>query len=215
MSNLFVDKISGKSGTSSGAPITLSGDTATLSSGVTGIPAAGITGTLGSGVTGGSGLTALGTVASGILGAGVSLKIHTATGSGDTSNQSNGYNFGPELNIASADNPNGAIFLVISGGGRMLWTGDMKSTHTTRHLEGGTAWTTTNGTDNTLIMSSSNYLSTTSYWLINPTTYCTYTNDSGGAVEVEFKMRLLSSSTSRWYANDTETQGGIIAIKVH
>lgn len=51
MSNLFVDKISGKSGTSSGAPITLSGDTATLSSGVTGIPAAGVTGTLGSGVT--------------------------------------------------------------------------------------------------------------------------------------------------------------------
>ena len=35
MSNLFVDKISGKSGTSSGAPITLSGDTATLGSGVT------------------------------------------------------------------------------------------------------------------------------------------------------------------------------------
>lgn len=50
MSNLFVDKISGKSGTSSGAPITLSGDTATLGSGVT-IPAAGVTGTLGSGVT--------------------------------------------------------------------------------------------------------------------------------------------------------------------
>jgi hypothetical protein len=49
LSNLFVDKISGKSGTSSGAPITLSGDTATLGSGVT-IPAAGITGTLGSGV---------------------------------------------------------------------------------------------------------------------------------------------------------------------
>ena len=49
MSNLFGDKISGKSGTSSGAPITLSGDTATLGSGVT-IPAAGITGTLGSGV---------------------------------------------------------------------------------------------------------------------------------------------------------------------
>ncbi len=49
MSNLFVDKISGKSGTSSGAPITLSGDTATLGSGVT-VPAAGITGTLGSGV---------------------------------------------------------------------------------------------------------------------------------------------------------------------
>ena len=34
MSNLFVDKISGKSGTSSGAPITLSGDTAILGSGV-------------------------------------------------------------------------------------------------------------------------------------------------------------------------------------
>jgi len=50
LSNLFVDKISGKSGTSSGAPITLSGDTATLGSGVT-IPAAGVTGTLGSGVT--------------------------------------------------------------------------------------------------------------------------------------------------------------------
>ena len=55
MSNLFVDKISGKSGTSSGAPITLSGDTATLGSGVdlssATIPAAGITGTFGSGVT--------------------------------------------------------------------------------------------------------------------------------------------------------------------
>ena len=58
MSNLFVDKISGKSGTSSGAPITLSGDTAILGSGVdintslasATIPAAGITGTLGSGV---------------------------------------------------------------------------------------------------------------------------------------------------------------------
>ena len=63
MSNLFVDKISGKSGTSSGAPITLSGDTATLSSGVdlssATIPAAAITGTLGSGVTGGSGLDAV------------------------------------------------------------------------------------------------------------------------------------------------------------
>ena len=58
MSNLFVDKISGKSGTSSGAPITLSGDTATLGSGVT-IPAAGVTGTLPVGVTGGSGLDAL------------------------------------------------------------------------------------------------------------------------------------------------------------
>ena len=55
MSNLFVDKISGKSGTSSGAPITLSGDTVTLGSGVT-IPAAGITGVLPVGVTGGSGL---------------------------------------------------------------------------------------------------------------------------------------------------------------
>ena len=58
MSNLFVDKISGKSGTSSGAPITLSGDTVTLGSGVdlssvTGIPAAGITGALPAGVTGG------------------------------------------------------------------------------------------------------------------------------------------------------------------
>tara|TARA_B110001454_G_scaffold200204_1_gene205626 strand:+ start:1313 stop:1921 length:609 start_codon:yes stop_codon:yes gene_type:complete len=55
LSNLFVDKISGKSGTSSGAPITLSGDTATLGSGVdlssATIPAAAITGTLGSGVT--------------------------------------------------------------------------------------------------------------------------------------------------------------------
>jgi len=58
LSNLFVDKISGKSGTSSGAPITLSGDTATLGSGVT-VPAAGITGVLPSDVTGGSGLNAL------------------------------------------------------------------------------------------------------------------------------------------------------------
>ena len=62
MSNLFVDKISGKSGTSSGAPITLSGDTATLGSGVT-VPAAGVTGTLPNAVT--DNITTLGTVASG------------------------------------------------------------------------------------------------------------------------------------------------------
>ena len=35
-SELFVDNITGKTGTSGGAPITLSGDTATLGSGVTG-----------------------------------------------------------------------------------------------------------------------------------------------------------------------------------
>ena len=35
MSRLNVDKITGKTGTNSGAPITLSGDTATLGSGVT------------------------------------------------------------------------------------------------------------------------------------------------------------------------------------
>ena len=34
-SELFVDNITGKTGTSGGAPITLSGDTATLGSGVT------------------------------------------------------------------------------------------------------------------------------------------------------------------------------------
>ena len=37
-SELFVDKITGKTGTSGGAPITLSGDTATLGSSVT-VPA--------------------------------------------------------------------------------------------------------------------------------------------------------------------------------
>ena len=76
MSNLFVDKISGKSGTSSGAPITLSGDTATLSSGVT-IPAAGVTGTLPVGVTGGSGLDAIS--AAGITGV---LPVGVTGGSG-------------------------------------------------------------------------------------------------------------------------------------
>jgi len=48
-SELFVDNITGKTGTSGGAPITLSGDTATLGSGAT-ISSA-VTGTLGSGVT--------------------------------------------------------------------------------------------------------------------------------------------------------------------
>ena len=47
-SELFVDNITGKTGTSGGAPITLSGDTATLGSGAT-IGSA-VTGTLGSGV---------------------------------------------------------------------------------------------------------------------------------------------------------------------
>ncbi len=76
MSNLFVDKISGKSGTSSGAPITLSGDTATLSSGVT-IPAAGVTGTLGSGVTFPAGT---------ITGYTRTITTPTAQQGGDTSN---------------------------------------------------------------------------------------------------------------------------------
>ena len=49
MSRLNVDKITGATGTASGAPITLSGDTATLGSGAT-IGSA-VTGTLGSGVT--------------------------------------------------------------------------------------------------------------------------------------------------------------------
>ena len=49
MSRLNVDKITGATGTASGAPITLSGDTATLGSGAT-IGSA-VTGTLGTGVT--------------------------------------------------------------------------------------------------------------------------------------------------------------------
>ncbi len=66
-----VDKLTGKSGTDASAPITLSGDTATLGTGVT-IPAAGITGTLGSGVTldsGSTGIPAAGVT--GTLGSGV------------------------------------------------------------------------------------------------------------------------------------------------
>jgi hypothetical protein len=51
MGTLKVDKIVSTTGDATSAPITLSGDTATLGTGVT-IPAAGITGTLGSGVTG-------------------------------------------------------------------------------------------------------------------------------------------------------------------
>jgi len=56
MGTLKVDKIVSTTGDATSSPITLSGDTATLGSGVTldsgitGIPAAGITGTLGSGV---------------------------------------------------------------------------------------------------------------------------------------------------------------------
>jgi hypothetical protein len=160
---------------------------------------------------------ALGTVVSGILGAGVSLKVHTATGSGDTSDQANGYNYGPELNIGSADNPNGAKFLVISGGGRNEWTAEGQVGHRTRHLEGGTAWTTSNGTNNDIIVVSTTYMggdSTERDWLANPTTFCTYTNDSGGAVEVEFKMRIYSSMTTRAYANDAFNEFGILAIRI-
>jgi hypothetical protein len=50
MGTLKVDKIVSTTGNATSAPITLSGDTATLGTGVT-IPATGITGTLGSGVT--------------------------------------------------------------------------------------------------------------------------------------------------------------------
>ena len=67
-SELYVDKITGKTGTSAGAPITISGDTATLGSGVTNN--AGVaSGTIGSAVTGSPALTApaLGTPVSGIL----------------------------------------------------------------------------------------------------------------------------------------------------
>jgi hypothetical protein len=96
LSNLFVDKISGKSGTSSGAPITLSGDTATLGSGVT-IPAAGVTGVLPVGVTGGSGLTALGTVTAGnishadiVYPAGHIIKVSTHSSTADVAQTGTG-----------------------------------------------------------------------------------------------------------------------------
>jgi hypothetical protein len=68
-----VDKLTGKSGTDASAPITLSGDTATLGTGVT-IPAAGITGTLGSGVT----IPAAGIT--GTIGSGVTIPAAGVTG---------------------------------------------------------------------------------------------------------------------------------------
>lgn len=49
MSKIYVDEITGFEGTETGAPITLSGDTATLGSGAT--IGSGVTGTLGTGVT--------------------------------------------------------------------------------------------------------------------------------------------------------------------
>jgi len=74
MSQLNVNKITGTTGTTSGAPIALSGDTATLGTGTT--IASGVTGTLGSGVTNNAGV-ASGTIASGVVFPSGTIITHT------------------------------------------------------------------------------------------------------------------------------------------
>lgn len=182
--------------------ISESGGTVSLNSAVANIPAAGITGVLPVGVTGGSGLTAL---------TATKQRVYTVTFDGDTGNQSNGYNFGSALTIASGDNPNGAKFLIISGNGRVLAT---RVATPTRYLEGGATWTSSNGAVTTEITTTA-HSTAIGEWLANGMNYCTYTNGSGSATQVDFKMYLKSSGTARWYADDTETVGGIIAIRMY
>jgi hypothetical protein len=174
-----------------------------------------VTGTLPVGVTGGSGLTALGTVTAGVLSAGVALKIYTINQSTDTGDQdaSSGYNFGTEISIPSSENPNGAKYLVITGGGR-LYVSSGYANCIGVSLEGGTTWTTTNGTEVSQIVAPYHE---SSNWADCSAVFGLYTNSSGGAVGVEFKCRVKASSSAyiRLYASESVGSEGLIAIRVH
>ena len=159
-----------------------------------------------------------GTVTAGLLGAGVALKIHSVTSSTDTGNvdASSGYNFGTALAISSANNPNGAKYLVICGGGRLYAnSGDGKSFGVmSAYLTGGTSWTTTNGTQTPHIIQP--IQADPVVWRANPMAIGLYTNSTGSAVAVEFKTRLWATASSSCRAEaGTNVEQGLIAIRVH
>jgi hypothetical protein len=171
----------------------------TLASGVvssmTGIPAAGVTGLL-------SSLSA--------------LKVHTVTFQVDTGSVASGYNFGDALTIPSADNPDGAIFLVIGGGGRILTYPDGVYGTLLKYLEGGASWTTTNGIVTPEIITPMYAYTTLNKSYENGLRIAKYTNSSGGATQVDFKMSTYTSSgTLRVYANASHHKVGIITIRIH
>lgn len=161
-------------------------------------------------------MTALGTITSGILSAGVALKIFHVNHSTDSGyhNASSGYNYGTALSIPSSDNPNGAKYLIIVGGGRVYSNADHTINQVGVFLEGGTTWTTTNGTEVSQIITPG---AEHPVWWSCPATFGLYTNSSGGAVGVEFKTRLKASSTNdaRMYNGEGNISSGIIAIRVH
>jgi len=174
--------------------LTESSGTVTLDSGVT-VPAASVIG---------------------LLSAGVALKVYTMNHKTDSGNQnaSSGYNYGTALSIPSSDNPNGAKYLIIAGGGRSYAYASFIVNQIGVSLEGGATWTSTNGTEVTQIISPGDEQPT---WWSCPATFGLYTNSSGGAVGVEFKTRLKGSAGSncRIYNGEGNLSSGIIAIRVH
>ena len=200
-----------------GRVTSVDGMSGALGSGIT-IPAAGVSGVLPVGVTGGSGLTALGTVASGILGSGVQLKVHYVEFESDTGTQANGYVFGSALTIASGDNPSGAKWLVISGGGRFLsvTTGEIYGTFLKYIENDDPVWSTTNGTLVTeILVPMQKYLHDDNNSQENGMRLWTYTN-GGSAQKVEFKMSIyVSGGSARCYAIGTSGRMGILALRIH
>ena len=183
----------------------------------TGITAAHLeAGVLPSDVTGGSGLTALGTVVSGILGSGVQLKVHYVTFESDATGTL-GYVFGDALTIASGDNPSGAKWLVISGGGRFLQitSGNIYGTYLKYIENDDPVWSTTNGTLLTEILVPMQKYVDDSNSEENGMRIWTYTN-AGSAQKVEFKMSIyVDGGTARCYAMGASGSMGILALRIH
>ena len=158
-------------------------------------------------------ITRLGTVTSGNINTG--FKIHTVSFTGDSgANSQDPYIWGTALAISSADNPNGAKFLVNCGGGR--WDGGTLITAGAYFMEGASpSWTSSSGTKTDIVIGP---CAESVGWKSGVQNYIgMYENDTGGATPVEFKIGFESTSgNARLYSNDsTHARFGITAYRMY
>ena len=201
MSNLFVDKISGKSGTSSGAPITLSGDTATLGSGVT-IPAAGVTGTLGSGVTFPAGHV-------------IQVKSDTYTGAtfsfSVTATRAYGTNLEVEIDCASTSN-----YLLLQA----TMTGQYNWGQAATSMNAGFRYTTDNWSSEArvgpkdYVISHHGHHATAQHWLGNPTMHLYTAVPTTSAMTIQIMMRCPNTGGTSLHINQTATGREVSTLTV-
>ena len=179
---------------------------------ISNIPASGVTGTLPNAVQ--DNITRLGTITSGNINTG--FKVHTHSFTGDSGDQSSDPRiFGTSLEISESNNPNGAKFLVIAGGGRSAT--DTLMTFGTYFMEGASpTWTTTSGTRTSNVIGPCK--ETDDGWTSGfQNAVGIYENDTGSATPVEFRVGFeTTGGNGRLYSNDsTHAHFGIIAYKMY